>query len=291
MPKLFTKIYDKILNDKKTRILFFSIITLICVAVVSIGIYIEFFYQYSESDPLMIGINNGNKKEDEENNILKNEFNSIFNNKCVGKITEIRLEKLQLDKEIIYTRYNLNNEDENYYQIDVKIPMLNINTEAAQKINEEIKKEFYDNANNIMRAMDGYTIYNVSFASYINDDIISIVVKSTLKEDGKNERLIVKTYNYNASTEKQINLDELINIKQIDKKQVQITIKKEIKKAYNKAKAIAEQYGSTYNRDLENPMYEINDGTEFFITNEGNVYIVYPYGNIEYTNEIDIIIF
>lgn len=291
MPKIFTTIYDKILNDKKTRILFFSIITLICVAVISIGIYIEFFYQYSESDPLMIGINTGNQKTDEENNILKNEFNSIFNNKFIGKTSEIRLEKLQLDKEIIYTRYNLNNEDENYYQIDLKIPMLNINTEAAQKINEEIKKEFYDNANNIMRAMDGYTIYNASFASYINDNIISIVVKSTLKEDGKNERLIVKTYNYNISTEEQINLDELINIKQIDKKQVQSTIKKEIKKAYNNAKAIAEQYGSTYNRNLEDPMYEINNETEFFITNDGNLYILYPYGNIEYTNEIDIVIF
>ena len=64
-----------------------------------------------------------------------------------------------------------------------------------------------------------------------------------------------------------------------------------IKKAYNNAKAIAEQYGTTYNRNLEDRMYEINDGTDFFITNDGNVYIVYPYGNIEYTNEIDIVIF
>lgn len=291
MPKFFTIIYDKILNDKKIRILFFSIITLICVAVVSIGIYIEFFYQYSESDPLMIGINTESKKTDEEKNILRNEFNSLFNNKCIGKVPDVRIEKMQLDKEIIYTRYNLNNEDENYYQIDVKLPMLNINTIAAQTINEEIKKEFYDNANNIMRTMDGYTIYNVSFASYINDDIISIVVKSTLKEEGKNERVKVKTYNYNISTEEKINLEDLINIKQIDRKEVQNAIKKEIKKAYNNAKAIAEQYGSTYNRDLEDPMYEINGETEFFIINNGDVYIVYPYGNIEYTNEIDIVIF
>ena len=77
MPKLFTKIYDKILNDKKTRILFFSIITLICVAVVSIGIYIEFFYQYSESDPLMMGINTGNQKTEEENNILRAAFDNL----------------------------------------------------------------------------------------------------------------------------------------------------------------------------------------------------------------------
>lgn len=282
---------DRILRNKKYKILFFSAITLICIACICIAIYIQFFYKYAETDPLMLGINIGSKKSNEYYNNLKIEFNSIFTNQTITEQPNTRFDKIQTNKEIIYTRYDLKNEDENFYKVDVKIPTLNVNTEVAKKINKEIEKEFYDKANTIMRKLEGYTIYNVSYSAYVNKDIVSIVVKSSLKEDNKNEKVMFKTYNYSIPTGKEVSLKELIDLKQISQKEVQNTIDEEIKKAYNNALAISSEYGSTYNRNLDDEMYKFNNTKEFFLTNEGNVYIIYPYGNEEYTNEVDIVIF
>lgn len=284
-------LFNKVLRNKKYKILFFTTIALICVACICIAIYIQFFYKYAKTDPLMLGINIGSKKTAEYYNNLKIEFNSIFDNQVVTEQPNTRFDRMQTNKEIIYTRYDLKNEDENFYKVDVKIPTLNVNTEVAKKINKEMEKEFYDKANAIMRNLEGYTIYNVTYSSYVNKDIVSIVIKSSLKEDNKNEKVMFKTYNYSIPTGKEVSLKELIDLKQISIKEVQNKIDDEIEKAYNNALAISSEYGSTYKRNLEDEMYNFNNTKEFFLTNEGNVYIIYPYGNEEYTNEVDIVIF
>ena len=46
-----------------------------------------------------------------------------------------------------------------------------------------------------------------------------------------------------------------------------------------------------HERDLENPIYQVDNTTTFFLTQDGYVYIVYAYGNYDYTNEMDVIIF
>ena len=50
----------------RNKVLFFLGLTLICIMALCIGIYIQFFYKYSETDPLMIGINIGSQKTAEE---------------------------------------------------------------------------------------------------------------------------------------------------------------------------------------------------------------------------------
>ena len=239
----------------------------------------------------MLGINIGSKKTNEYYNGLKAEFNSIFTSNLTTEEPNTRFDRIQTNKEIIYTGYNLKNEDENFYKVDVKIPVLNVNTEVAQKINKEIETEFYDKANTIMRNLQGYTIYTVTYSAYVNKDIASIVIKASLKEENKNEKVFIKTYNYSIPTGKEVSLNELIELKQTTKKEGQNVIDDEIKKAYNNALAISSQYGGTYNRNLDDEMYKFDNTKEFFLTNEGNVYIIYPYGNKEYTNEIDIVIF
>lgn len=284
-------LFDKILRNKKYKIVFFTTIALICIACICVAIYIQFFYKYAETDPLMLGINIGSKKSNEYYNNLKVEFNSIFTSELITEEPNTRVDKIQTNKEIVYTGHNLKNEDENFYQIDIKVPTLNVNTQVAKKINEEIETEFYDKANNIMRNMEGYTIYTVSYLAYVNKDIVSIAIKASLKEDNKNEKVSIKTYNYSIPTGKEVSLEELVELKQITKNEVQKNIDEEIKKAYNNALAISQEYGITYNRKLDDERYKFDNTKEFFLTNEGNVYIIYPYGNEEYTNEVDIVIF
>ena len=275
----------------KNKIVFFIVLALICIVSLCLGIYIQFFYKYSEIDPLMIGINLGSQKTAEEYAILEADFNNLFNNKILINSENVRVEKIELEKELVYTGYKLVNEDENYYSVNAQIPVMNINNNKAREINAEIKNEFYDKANSVMRQSEKNIIYKVSYAAFVNNDILSIVIKASLKEENKAEKVSVKTYNYSISNEKLLSLNDLIELKQTSIENVQNTINDEIKTAYNNAKIIAEEYGSIYERDLNNSMYKVENTKTFFLTQDGYVYIVYAYGNQDYTNEMDIIIF
>ena len=275
----------------KNKYIFFIVVISVCLIAVSLGIYIQFFYKYSDIDPLMIGINIGSQKTAEEYSVLKTKFNDLFTNEIKINSENVRVDKIEPSKSLVYTGYNLVNEDENYYSVNAQVPVINIDTQKAKEINGEIKSEFYDKANNIMRQTEKNTVYTVSYIAFVNQDILSIAVKSSLKEEGKSEKVTVKTYNYSIPGEKLLSLKDLIELKDTTEDVVQNTIKTDIKTAYTNAKIIAEEYGTLYERDLENPMYNIENTNTFFLTQDGYVYIVYAYGNQDYTNEMDIIIF
>ncbi len=279
------------------KYIFFAVLSLVCIVALCLGIYAQFFYKYSDTDVFMLGINIGSEKNAEEINILKSNFNNLFTNSILINSENVRVDKLETSKDLVYTVYNLVNEDENYYSVNAQIPILNINTGEAKKINAEIKKQFYDTANEIMRRSEENTIYSVSYASFINKDILSIVIKSSLKEENKSEKVSVKTYNYSIPEGKSLSLDDLLTssnfleAKGLTMQSMQNKINDEIKIAYNNAKIIAEQFGTLYERDLSSSIYKIENTTTFFLTQDGYIYIVYAYGNNDYTNEMDLIIF
>jgi len=278
------------LNDV-SRYVFFAVLILVCIVALIIGIYAQFFYKYSDSDPLMLGINIASKKTIEEYDLLKSKFDELFNNTLNGSDEDLPVEKINAEKDLIYTAYNLVNEDETYYSVDVKIPEININTTDFKKINSEIRAEYYNKANSIMRQNQGNTVYKVSYAAYINSDILSLVINASLKEQGKSEKVTIKTYNYSISKGDFITLEDLISLKGSTNSTVQSSINSEIERAYQNAQAIANEYGTLYERDLNNRMYEVRNAEEYFLTSDGYVYIIYPYGNNDYTNEMDIVIF
>ena len=275
------------------RYMFLIGLVLVCIVALCIGIYIQFFYVYSDTDPFMIGINIGAKKTEEEIAILKADFNSLFNNSISVQTTNpINVDRIDFNnKNYVITGYNLVNEDENFYSVNAQIPSININTSKAKEINAQIKSEFYDTANNIMRKKEGHTIYTVSYVAYINEDVLSLVIKASLKEQDKPEKVSVKTYNYSITDEKLYTLEDFIKYKETTKEDVQATIDKDVRTAYNNAKIIAETYGNLYERDLSNNMYKVENTDTFFLTQDGYVYIIYAYGNKDYTNEMDLIIF
>lgn len=275
------------------RYMFLIGLLLVCVVALCIGVYIQFFYKYSDTDPFMIGINIGAKKTEEEIAVLKADFNSLFTNSITVQTSNpITANRIELNNQnYVYTVYNLVNEDENFYSVNAQIPMININSKKVKEINSQIKTEFYDIANSIMRQKEGYTIYTVSYVAYINEDVLSLVIKSSLKEQNKAEKVTVRTYNYSIADEKLYTLEELIKYKGTTVDEVQSTIDKDIRTAYNNAKIIAETYGNLYERDLQNSMYKVDHTDTFFLTQDGYVYIIYAYGNKDYTNEMDLIIF
>lgn len=275
------------------RYVFLAGLVLVCILALCIGIYIQFFYKYSDTDPFMIGINIGAKKTEEEIAILKADFNSLFTNSITVQTTNpINVNRIEVNnKNYVYTTYNLVNEDENYYSVNAQIPTININSNKVKEINAQIKTEFYDTANTVMRKKEGYTIYTVSYVAYINEDVLSLVIKSSLKQQDKAEKVTVRTYNYSIADEKLYTLEDLIKYKETTNEEVQSIIDKDVRTAYNNAKIIAETYGNLYERDLSSDMYKIDHTDTFFLTQDGYVYIIYAYGNKDYTNEMDLIIF
>lgn len=275
------------------RYMFLTGLLLVCIVALCIGVYIQFFYKYSDTDPFMIGINIGAKKTEEEIAVLKADFNSLFTNSITVQTSNpITANRIELNNQnYVYAGYSLVNEDENFYSVNAQIPMINIDSKKVKEINAQIKTEFYDIANSIMRQKEGYTIYTVSYVAYINEDVLSLVIKSSLKEQNKAEKVTVRTYNYSIADEKLYTLEDLIKYKGTTVDEVQSTIDKDIKTAYNNARIIAETYGNLYERDLSSSMYKVDHTDTFFLTQDGYVYIIYAYGNKDYTNEMDLIIF
>ena len=288
MKRAIRKFVGSLTGTKKY--IFYIALLLICIVAICLGIYAQFFYKYADTDMLMLG-NIGSEKTAEEIAILKTNFNDLFVNKLSPDDVSVSVNNLVPGKPIVYTDYNDVVNDENYYSVNVQVPMINIDSPRIKEINAEIKSEFYDKANIIMRRREGNTIYNVSWVAYINGEILSVAIKSSLKEEGSAERLIVKTYNYDIQGNKDVSIVDLIESKNTTVSKVQSTIDSDIKTAYTNAKIIAAEYGTLYERDLSSDIYKVENTENFFLTSDGNIYIVYPYGNKDYTNEMDIIIF
>jgi len=275
----------------KNKFIFFLVLLLICIMALCIGIYTQFFYKYSDTDPFMIGINIGSKKTAEEYAILESNFNNLFQNTLHINSENVRVDKIEWAKDLVYAGYNLVNEDENYYSVNAIIPVINIDTINAKKINNDIKSEFYEKANSVMRQNEQNIIYNVSYIAFVNQDILSVAVKSSLKEGNKPEKVTIKTYTYSLPDELFLSLIDLIELKKTTIGEVQKIITDSVRTAYNNSKIIAEEYGNVYERDLNSNIYKIENTKVFFLTQDGYVYVIYPYGNTDYTNEMDVLIF
>ena len=273
----------------RNQVIFFVVLFLICVVAICIAIYSQYFYKYSDTDPLMLGIHIGAKKTTEEYASLKANFNNIFTNTVHVNSENLKVDKINTSQNIVYTYNKVKNEDENYYTVDVKIPALNINNDIVKKINSDIIEKFDKKAKDIMTKAEGYTIYNVDYVAFVNNGIVSIVVKEKTKTGRKGETVTITTYNYSIPNKAQINLTDLIKLKETDKETVQANIISSIEASAAKNNEIAKEYGGLV-RNPQDKMYKLENAKNYFLTDDGYVYIVYDYAT-KNTNEIDIVIF
>ena len=257
MYRAMRRFVSKITGTRKN--VFFVVLALIFILALCIGIYTQFFYKYAATDPFLIGINLGAEKTKEEYALLEANFNGLFTNELKVNSESIDVEKIKGSNDIVYTAYDIKQEDETYYSIDVKLPIININTSYIKELNQQIKTDFYESANSYMRQKEMNVVYSVDYAAYINEQILSIVVKASLREGENPEKIIVKTYNYNMLEDKEVSLEDLITYKGTSVEFVQNTINDEIKTAYDNAVIIADQFGHMYDRDLKSDMYKVEN--------------------------------
>ncbi len=270
----------KIIN--KRNITYLTILVL-CAVAIAIATY-QFFSD--EKLGVIVGIT---ENENEEYDLLKSDFNKLFTNKFETDIQNQEIKKIEQDEEIVYTKFEKEEKSLNNYDIDVKLPYINIDNEITKHYNEEIMKEFRKPAEEILKTEERNIIYTVNYMAFVENDILTIAILSTFKDGSNTQRIIFKTYNYNISSNKEVTIYDCINTKKINEETLENKIRTEIKKSQEQAEQLKELGYDIFARDASDEMYKTNNITDFFIRN-GYLYVIFPYGNRNKTSEMDIII-
>ncbi len=261
-------------------------LAILCIIAIGIAVYMQFFKD--EKIGVVLGIT---KKEDKEYNELKENFTNIFtNNLTKENMYTGEIKKIRENEDIVFSAYNVQEQKDNY-TINIQLPFFNINSDTAKEINKELTRSFKEKSEQIMKSnTEEKKIYTIKYKAYVNNEILSMVILSELKEGNNNQRIIFKSYNYNLATNKQVDINELIQLKNIDKTNANKKIKEEIEKSQEQNTKLAELGYNTITRDATSDTYKIENAKEFFLGDKGYLYIIYPYGNKEYTSEMDIVI-
>lgn len=283
----------------KKRNILYILIAIICVIAIIAGVY----YQVFGNKPKQNVENNNEIVEDPNEEykpidpeVLKEEFNTLFNNSFNNQGYDTSsIKKLQgfEEQEVVFAVYNIREEKDEKYSVNINLPVLNIDGEVAADFNATTQSVFANKADDVLSRSQTYTIYNVEYIAYVNENVLSLIIKSTLKEGENAQRIIVQTYNYDIQTGQKLTLNDVLTQKGINTREVNKKIELQVKEANKQAEAIASaliQSGQTvYKRDINNAMYVTDNVNHFFIGEDGQIYIIYPYGNSNFTSEMDII--
>ncbi len=239
-----------------------------------------------------------NKPEKEVNDVdtsylqkYKDDFDKIFTNKVnYLKNNEYKIDRIDESKQIIYTGYTNKENKVSDYNLDVNIPYINIKNSVIEKFNKDIRDTFEQKAKDVLSTQSQNIIYTVDYSAYITNNMLSLVVRSTLKEGENPQRDIVQTYNYDLTEKKEISFEDLLNFRGITRQEAGNKIKSEIKTVENKINELSQLGYKVYLRDSNSDIYKLDNITEYFIGEDNVIYVIFAYGNQNNTSEMDIVI-
>ena len=275
---------------KKLRIFYITIISICFIAIIA-----AFVIQIKqESDPSSIGnISRLPQLTDDKISVYKQQFDEIFKNDVnylKGSEYKINAYKINKSEEVVYLGYQNKETSLNDYELDVNIPYINLETETADEFNKQIKEVFEQKTKSVLNTKGKKIIYTVNYSPYVSNNILSLVVRSKLKEGGNPQRDIVQTYNYDLIKHKKCTIDTMLDLKDISKKEAEQNIKNEIKTVQQRVEELAKIGYTIYARDYTSDIYSISNVTEFFLGPDNALYIIYAYGNLNNTSEMDIVV-
>ena len=275
------------MNAKTIRYIIYALIVVFCVVAIGLGVYAQFFAK----EPVQDGY--GNDISAGENIVTSQDVNQsfmeLFTNEFYGNYDENNITKLDNDKEIVYTFYEDSQNVSDKYSMNIHIPVINIQSDVVTGFNNLTQSIFVDKINSVMAGIDVYTIYNLDYVSYVNNNILSLAIKATIKEGDNPQRIIVQTYNYNLETNESVALRDILEDRDIDGTVVENRIRTVVQNASNNANELINSGYTVYQRDINDEMYQIDNITNFIEGPNGELYIIFAYGNNNYTSEIDII--
>lgn len=278
---------------KEDKIIY-VIISIICVISIIIGVYEQFFNKKDDNT----NISTNGKVEEPIEQIkektmeeIKDEFNAIFINSFSSEGKDISdIERINKEKNIVYAAYNIQQEND-FFNIDLNIPVINIKGDIPKEFNKITQEVFVKKANEVMENtnVSEKIIYSIDYAAYINGDILSVIIKSSLKQGNNPQRIIVQTYNYNIKTKEKVTLSNIIEQKNIDEQKLKSKIDRALQIVKREEEILTQSGYSVYVRDLNSDVYKLENITNFFLDNDEKLYIIFAYGNQNFTSELDIV--
>ncbi len=248
----------------------------------------------------------GNKKvSNEQNNVsnedhvnittdydaIKEEFNNLFDNKLYKDENDYsNLVKYKQEEDFVFT-YKLEQKNDNKYDININIPLINIQGYELSKLNETTNSMFILKANEIITSSKAYTVYNIEYTANITNNILSIAIKSTIKEGENAQRIQIQTYSFDLKNQKNLTAYDIFTKENIDIVDAEKMIKTGITEINQLAQALNNSGYSAYKRDLTSSIYTVSKTENFYVDKTGRIYAIYAYGNQNYTSEYDVIAF
>lgn len=274
-------------TDIKAIVIYTIAIISCIIAIVVVGIT-QFLGKNKLEEMLSIG-SSGTSKQEIDEQALISEFDNIFNNQIEKSNFNTNVKKQEEDKDIIYTYYDKTESKKNSYEVNLQIPYINIENEIINQYNNEIKETFQKKVDKVLETQNKNIVYTVKYQATIEDNILSLIIKSELKEGASAQRQIIKTYNYDLSNNKEINLEEVIAKKGFEKDEAQIKIRDRIKIEEKKVEDLKKLGYNIFERNSDSDQYNIENTKEFYVK-EQRIYVIYPYGNENLTTEMDVVV-
>ena len=270
----------------RNRIALYITVAVICVIAITIVIGVQILG--NDIIDNFFGVTKLTKRSEQEENELKTNFENLFQNQFENKENTSTTNKIEQDRDIVYTYYQKDESTENY-EININLPYINIENDQVKNFNEEISNTFESKSEEIINENSQNSIYTVKYFASIKNNILSVALYSDLKQGTNAQRVIIETLNYNLNENKIMSLEDILNTYDLNENEVQNKINEDIKEEQRKADELRELGYDIFSRDINSNIYEIKNITEYFIYNE-NIYIVFAYGNNQLTTEMDIVI-
>lgn len=266
-----------------------------CVLAIIAGIYAQFFVKDEDKDNVILPNFNTTpddkiiEKTAEE---VKTQFAGLFTNVLnKGEYDTSNIQKIVEQNDIVYSAYDIQDKKDNY-EIDIHLPVMNIQGEVPNSFNKITQDIFANKASEIMNSQSTVkTLYQIDYVSYINGDILSLIIRATLKEGDNPQRVIIQTYNYNLATMQKVSFEDVLSYRNLVQSEVQTKIQSTVQKAKEEAEILVQSGYTVYNRDLNDSMYQFNNIANYFLGPNGDLYIVFAYGNGHHTAEMDIVLY
>ena len=273
--------------SKTARYCIYALIVAFCIIAIIVGVNAQFF-STKESDEVP-DINVSNVVSVNEELDISNKFMQLFDNKLPQFKDYPNIEKGDLSKNYLYI-YSENPQLPNgpytkkldgKYDIVAYLPVFNINSDVTNGFNNITINYFVKMMNDIVTNGTTNTNLTISFAANVNDNILSVAIIAKLKEGDKPQRIMIQGYNYDLANNKEVKVADVLAKKNVDMATANSKIEKVVKSADN----------TLYKRELTNPIYSIDKVTNFILGRNGELYIIYAYGNQVnvYSSEMDIV--
>lgn len=226
---------------------------------------------------------------EEKKEALLADLDTVYENTLTVHSLNVDVEKEYEGKDIIYTVASEKQSETEVYEVEIDVPYINVNNEDIKEINNKIISTYVDLAKNVIENKLAMRL-QLKYQATIQNDILSLIIHTELKEGLEPQRLLIETINIDLTNNKVLTLEEYIASKEeLNKEELQAMVYEEIAKEEKEDEILREAGYTIYERDLEHELYEI-EKTTFFFLNKDTLYILYPYGNIENTRKTDVVV-